>query len=138
QGTPEQTTSSAPTSTAQGSQIPNPKNLKAVTDACTLLTPNDLSEIGGGGEPEAQTSSYGETQCDWQGENYGVGVAVNTKFGGPEKIFSKSGVTQIEVAGYPAGKMDETTALCRIEVAVADDQNVEIDYTKLGGKSPEM
>ncbi|RKT83722.1 Protein of unknown function [Saccharopolyspora antimicrobica] len=123
-------------------KVENPKNLKAVTNACDLLTPEQISQLGGGGQPEEDTSAYGETQCYWSGDAFAVGVAVNTTSGGPAKIHeagsSRDNFEPTTVDGYPGARVDKQDILCRIELGVADDQSVEINYTKHSGGSPEM
>ncbi|WP_433871164.1 DUF3558 domain-containing protein [Saccharopolyspora sp. CA-218241] len=130
---PTQATSQAETST-----IENPRDLKAVADACTLLTPDQLAALGGGGQPEASTSAYQEPQCYWRNDAFGVDVAINTVAGGLDVAFKEPGTERTEIASFPAAKSGETTTLCHIAVVVAEDQQLEIDYTRFGGDTPEM
>ncbi|MGW1677668.1 DUF3558 domain-containing protein [Saccharopolyspora sp. NPDC002376] len=133
--TPSATAPSAP-------KVDKPKNLKSVTNACDLLTSDQLSQLGGDGKPEEDTSAYGETQCYWSGDAFAVGVSVNTTSGGPAKIqeagSSRDNFEPTTVDGYPGARVDKQDILCRIELGVADDQSVEINYTKHSGGSPEM
>ncbi|MGW3469420.1 DUF3558 domain-containing protein [Saccharopolyspora sp. NPDC000995] len=132
---PTATTSAVP-------KVENPKNLKAVSDACSLLTPDQLSQLGGGGEPKGSISEYGETQCSWRNDNFRTNVAINTKHGGLAKITENSGSRDnfkpTQVDGYQGARVDEQSTLCRVELAIADDQSIEINFSLRGGDTPEM
>lgn len=140
--TPSSTTSGAAATTSAAPGVENPKNLKSITDACQLLTPEQISQLGGGGQPEEDTSAYGESQCYWSGDAFAVGVAINTASGGPAKIYkasaSRNNFAPTTVDGYPGARVDKQDILCRIELGVADDQSIEVNYTKHSGGSPEM
>lgn len=135
--------SSAPPATSAPSapEVQNPKNLKSINDACQLLTPEQVAQLGGGA-PQGDTSVYGESQCAWANENFAATVAINTTVGGPAKIFedpeSSDNFTPTQVDGYPAARIDAQSVVCRVEVGIAEDQSVEINYSKFGGTDPEM
>lgn len=125
-------------STATNSSITNPKDVSAVTDACTLLTPEQLASLdGAGSEAKPGTSGYGQPDCMWSNDNFGALVSL-VDGGGPDVIFSKEMIERVEVSGYPAALMGKTDVICRIEVAVADTQQIDIDYSRYGGKTPEL
>lgn len=131
-----------PTTSPPVPQVENPKSLTGITDACQLLTPEQLAALGGGGDPEESESLYGESQCFWRNDNFATNVAINTTFGGTAKIFespqSSDNFAPTQVDGYPAARVDEQSTLCRVEVGLSEDQSVEINYSKRGGDAPEM
>lgn len=138
---PAPTPSAPPTTNVPSApQVQNPKNLKSIADACQLLTPEQVATLGGGA-PAPDTSVYGESQCTWSNEAFATTVAINTA-GGPAKIFdspeSNDNFQPTQVGGYPAARIDAQSVVCRVEVGVAEDQSVEINYSKFGGTSPEM
>lgn len=123
--------------------VDTPKNLKAVTDACSLLTAEQLKALGGDGAPKAAESIFGESECSWQGDNFGAIVGINTTTGmGPERIQQQvenaENSEATKVAGYPAARVDEQSALCRIEVGVAEEQAFTVNYSKHAAELPEM
>lgn len=141
--TPPSSTTESPTTTAPSApKVEKPKNLKGISNACQLLTSEQLSQLGGGGQPEEDTSAYGETQCYWSGDAFAVGVSINTTSGGPARIYQAGGTRDnfapTTVDGYPGARVDKQDILCRIELGVAETQSVEVNYTKHSGGSPEM
>ncbi|MEV6234163.1 DUF3558 domain-containing protein [Saccharopolyspora shandongensis] len=132
------TTSAAP-------KVQNPKNLKGVSDACKLLTQDQFSQLGGSTgakPPESDTSGLGEPTCNWRNDAFSTAVTINTTHGGPEAIAKLAGSSDnfepTEIQGYQGARVDKQSSLCRIELAVADDQTVAINYFKNAGGTPEM
>ncbi|GAB3283090.1 DUF3558 domain-containing protein [Parasphingorhabdus pacifica] len=124
-------------------RISNPKDLGTVTDACDLLTPEQLTALSAGTEAEPDTTVYGESKCSWRNDDFRMTVALNATTGtGPEKIHEDGKASDnfqpTEVDGYPAARVDEQSTLCRVEVGIADDQAVAINYSKRGGDAPEL
>jgi uncharacterized protein DUF3558 len=144
--TPPKTTSTESASTTSAApKVENPKNLKAITDACQLLTKDQVAQLGGdtGAQPpEESKSEYDESQCKWRSDAFTAYAAINTKFGGLAKIMeaaeSSDNFKQTQVDGYQGARVDEQSNLCRIELAIADDQSLEINYFKNAGGTPEM
>ncbi|GAA0511700.1 DUF3558 domain-containing protein [Saccharopolyspora thermophila] len=142
---PPSTTSEASGSTSAVPKVENPKNLKAVTNACQLLTDQQVKALGGVSErrpPAERPSEYGETSCQWATDAFTVNIAINTKYGGLAKIMevadSSDNFKPTQVNGYQGARVDEQSDLCRIELAVADDQSLEVNYAKNAGGTPEM
>ncbi|MGI8309821.1 DUF3558 domain-containing protein [Saccharopolyspora hattusasensis] len=132
----------APTSAVP--KVENPKNLKATTDACQLITKDQLSKLGAAGEgkTEQSMSEYGETQCFIRNDAFAINIAINTKYGGLAKIMeganSSDNFKPTQVDGYQGARVDEQSTLCRVELAIADDQSIEINFSLRGGDTPEM
>ncbi|MER7078074.1 Protein of unknown function [Saccharopolyspora kobensis] len=131
--------------TSEAPKVENPKNLKAITNACDLLTDEQVKALGGTDErkpPEESKSTYGETKCQWTTDAFSATVTINTQFGGAEKIKSNAGTRDnyelIQFEGYTGARVDAESTLCRIELAVADDQSLEVNYYKNAGGTPEM
>lgn len=140
---PVPTSPTPPATTAPAvPKVENPKNLKGIADACQLLKPEQLAALGGGGEPEQSMSEYDESQCFWRNDNFATNVAINTTQGGLAKITEKGEISDnfapTQVEGYQGARIDEQQGLCRIELAIADDQSVEVNYSIRGGDTPEM
>ncbi|MER7015578.1 DUF3558 domain-containing protein [Saccharopolyspora sp. NPDC000359] len=138
-------TISEETTTSAAPQVQNPKNLKAVSDACQLLTQDQFSQLGGSAgakPPESDTSGLGEPVCDWRNDAFSTSVTINITHGGPAAIEGLAGASDnfkpTQVDGYPGARVDEQSDLCRIELAVAEDQTVAINYFKNAGGTPEM
>ncbi|MCI2424246.1 DUF3558 domain-containing protein [Saccharopolyspora sp. K220] len=143
--TPPSSSSDEPAASASAApKVENPKNLKTITNACQLLTTDQLAQLGATGSqaPEQSTSQYGESQCHFQSEPFSAYVAINTKFGGLERLTqdasSSDNFKPTQVDGYQGARIDEQSDLCKVELAIADDQSVEINYFKNSGGTPEM
>lgn len=124
-------------------QVKQPKNLEAISDACQLLTSEQLAQLGAEAAPKPDTSEYGESKCTWSNDKLAATVALNAKTGtGPKQIFEQGESTDnfapTEVDGYPAARVDQQSDLCRIEVGVSDTTSVAINYFKYSGGTPEM
>ncbi|WP_168586374.1 DUF3558 domain-containing protein [Saccharopolyspora sp. ASAGF58] len=143
---PPKTTTESASSTAATPKVENPKNLKAVTDACKLLAEEQVARLGGdaGAKPPEGSNSeeYGEPQCKWRNDAFNATIAINTKHGGLAEIQSfiesSDSFKPTQVGGYQGARVDEQSTLCRIELAVADDQSLEVNYFKNAGGTPEM
>ncbi|MEV5540826.1 DUF3558 domain-containing protein [Saccharopolyspora shandongensis] len=142
---PSAPSSSAADTNAAAPKVENPKNLKAITDACQLLTDQQVKDLGGVSErrpPEKSTNSYGESRCQWATDAFTAAASINTKHGGLAKIQQNAENRQnyklTQLAGYQGARVDEQSDLCRIELAVADDQSLEVNYFKNAGGTPEM
>ncbi|MBB5153799.1 DUF3558 domain-containing protein [Saccharopolyspora phatthalungensis] len=143
--TPSSTTSEAAPTTSAVPKVENPKNLKSITDACQLLTQDQLSQLGGGTDarpPQGETSALGEPKCNWRNNAFSTAVTINTKHGGLTEITkiaeSSDNFKPTQVDGYQGARVDEQSALCRVEIAIADDQSVAINYFRNSGGKPEM
>lgn len=140
-GTPEPTKAPSSDTANPVPQVDLPKNIKAVTDACQLLKPEQVTRLGGG-TPEPDTTITGEPQCAWSNSDFRMNVAINANNGGPANIYedkaSNDSFEPTEVSGYPGALIDRTSSLCRVEVGIAEVQSVDISYAKFGGGSPEM
>lgn len=144
--TPSSSTSESAATTSAAPKVENPKNLKSVTNACTLLTDQQVKALGGVSErrpPAEKTSEYGETSCQWSTDAFTADIAINTKHGGLAEITkfindSPESFKPTQLNGYHGARVDEQSNLCRIELAVADDQSLEVNYAKNAGGTPEM
>lgn len=145
--TPEPTGSGSPSAgpTSGAGSVPeveNPKNLKAITDACVLLTSEQLAQLGGGGAPDREKTMYGESKCTWSNDKFSTTIALNATTGtGPAEVAESDQsdrAAQPSVNGYPAAHIDKTTILCRVEVAVAKNQSIAVNYAVNSGDAPAM
>lgn len=143
--TPSSNTDEATTTSPATPKVENPKNLKSITDACQLLTDQQVKSLGGVNErrpPEQSPNGYGEPSCEWANDAFTAAVSINTKHGGLEKVLKNAEtrksykLTQLD--GYQGARVDEQSDLCRIELAIADDQSLEVNYFKNAGGTPEM
>ncbi|MDA3630791.1 DUF3558 domain-containing protein [Saccharopolyspora sp. WRP15-2] len=146
-GSTETPGSNAPESStaSDAPKVEKPKNLKAVTDACQLLTKQQVSDLGGTNErrpPQQSTNTYGEPSCQWANDAFTATVSINTKFGGLKRVMqnrkSRQDYKPTQLEGYEGGRVGEQSNLCRIELGIADDQSLEINYAKNAGGTPEM
>lgn len=111
-------------------KIDSPLNLKAVTDTCQLLTPEQLEQLGGGGEPEPAEQPWPEMACSWEGDNLGIELSPDsTNGGGIERIknnFAGEYDEVINVAGYPAIHIDVTDMTCTLSAAVSEEHVIGV------------
>ncbi|MHA6800467.1 DUF3558 domain-containing protein [Bounagaea algeriensis] len=123
--------------------IDQPKNLRAVKDPCSLLTPEQLQQLGETAQPEPTESGWGGPACDWSGEQFAVTVTPDTQLGtGPQQMYasaqSSGDFHPTKLHGYPALHKNRQSLLCRTEVAVSKDASFSVDYTRYAGDAPEM
>lgn len=123
-------------------QIANPKNLEAITDACQLLTPEQLGKLGTSTATEHRRSAWGEDSCTWgvDADGLQVNVAPSTK--------TKQGLTSVlktvrktapdeQVDGYPMVTSDRATYTCGIYVQVNSDDTFAVETDKGSSGRPE-
>lgn len=131
---PVQASESAP-------KVEKPKNLKAIADACTLLAPPQVAALGAGATKPDKTPQ-GEPKCSWTNGNFMAMASINTQLGGPSKIYQGEtpgdDFKPVEIDGFPAARLDGMSTLCKVEVGVAEDQSLELNYQLIGGETPEM
>lgn len=140
-GAPETTTQAPTSSNTAAPQLENPKNVKAVTDVCQILTPQQLTQLGAATSGEKETTMYGEPKCTWTNDNFSATVALNTTTGfGPAKIREKGRAknTLTQVSGYPAMHVDAQSSLCRVEVGLNKGQSIAVNYAVNSGDAPAM
>lgn len=125
--------------------VDNPKNLKGIADACRLLTPDQRTQLGVSDDRDFESLTndiYQEPSCEIFSHAYNAMIDINTNNGGMAKLHAGKGkwdnFTPTEVAGYPAVRLDAQSILCRVHVGIADDQSLEIYYSKNAGGTPEM
>lgn len=142
-GTSEATSAAPSSVTGSGAKIDQPKNLSSITNACDLLTPEQLTELGAAGSkaPVPDKSAYGGPGCDWQNDSFGLIVGVDNVTGLGAEAVIESGQTDgkpSNVDGYPAARIGEQSSLCRVDVAVSESQSFTVDFAKYSGKDPAM
>ncbi|KEI45462.1 hypothetical protein GU90_03195 [Saccharopolyspora rectivirgula] len=112
----------------------NPLDLKAVSDPCQLLTPEQLAQLENPTEAEPTELEWGEKGCSWYGEQYGLELSPNTISGGFATIRqnqkSFDNYQEVEVAGYQAARTDATDISCSLWVAVSDDSTLGVQVGK--------
>ncbi|GAA3363372.1 DUF3558 domain-containing protein [Saccharopolyspora gregorii] len=125
--------------------VNNPKNLKGITDACQLLTPEQRTQLGVSDDKDFESlinDVYQEPSCEIFSDAYNAMIDINANNGGMAKLHAGKdkwdNFTPTEVAGYPAAQLDAQSILCRVHVGVADDQSLEVYYSKNAGGTPEM
>ncbi|MGJ7905627.1 DUF3558 family protein [Actinopolyspora sp. H202] len=126
-------TESVTPSADSGVAIEDPRDLRAVSDACTLLSERQLGELGMNAEPTYKEGLLGIRPCDWSGDEFAFSVRVDTKSGGIDELYETDnygrGLERTEVAGYPAAWVRRTDLTCRAEVGVSADASVGVHYT---------
>lgn len=128
-------------------KVSNPKNYLAVTNPCDVLTPWQLRELGLGDNNYPAPDSWASyPRCDW-----GYGVHTNLYIGldviwwdrntarhrsrtAAELIGDGRQVHRID--GYPADIRPGAAGLCRLSVAVADNQVLEIKFSRHDNADP--
>lgn len=114
--------------------VENPLDLKAVSDPCQLLTPEQLAQLENPTEAEPTELEWGEKGCSWYGEQYGLELSPNTVSGGFATIRqnqkSFDNYQEVEVAGYQAARTDATDISCSLWVAVSDDSTLGVQVGK--------
>ncbi|SHE54207.1 Protein of unknown function [Streptoalloteichus hindustanus] len=100
-------------------------------DPCQLLTPNQLRELGAAQSGKPDQAPWGETLCTWS-DAIRVTVAPDTKRRGLTEVYlRKSSYNNFEastVAGYPAVRADFGEIRCNVNVGVAEDQLLLVQY----------
>lgn len=133
---PPSTGSSEPTTSPETSASPrqavtigNPKNPKAVDDACSLLTSAQLDELGMQAKPEHMGTRQGAPKCDWSGDEFAITITPDVKNGGIDTLYKAiPNITKSTVAGYPAAWLNKQSISCRVEVGVSRDAKLGISY----------
>lgn len=123
--------------------IPQPKNLRAVKDPCSLITPQQIQQLGETAQPEPAESGWGGPACTWSGDQFAVTVTPDTQLGmGPEQMYaaakSVGDFHPTTLQDYPALHKNDQSLLCRTEVAVSKDSSFSVDFTRYGGDAPAM
>lgn len=124
-------------------RVTDPRDLTGVQDACTLLNPEQRTRVGAGdAEFTTTTNEYGNSTCEIFGDAFNAAVDIDTSHGGMTNLNSKKdnfdSFTPTEVSGYPAAELNAESTACKVSVGVADDQSIEVDFSKNSGGSPEM
>ncbi|MFB9428203.1 DUF3558 domain-containing protein [Streptoalloteichus tenebrarius] len=143
--TPTSAEISAATSTAAtdngAPKVTSPKNLKAITDPCQLLTPQQLQELGASG-PRPDKSKWGEASCTWRNDNLNLNVAPDTTQGqgmaavyAHRKDFSNSEKTSVN--GHPGLRVEKFSKTCGLYVGTSDTQLLLVDVAVLRDVKPE-
>ncbi|WP_170837547.1 DUF3558 domain-containing protein [Actinopolyspora xinjiangensis] len=127
-------TESATRSAESGAAIENPKDLGAVSNACTLLTGRQLGELGMNAEPTyREEAMLGIRPCDWSGDRFAFTIIPDTKSGGIDELYATDnhgrGYERTEVADYPAAWVRRTDLTCRAKVGVSADASVDVHFT---------
>ncbi|MFR9728625.1 DUF3558 domain-containing protein [Saccharopolyspora sp. MS10] len=122
--------------------VKNPKNLKSVTDACQLLTPEQRTALQVEGAPTQRQSEFNEPACEFSSSAFDTSLDVNTNAGGMtaahERRDNFDNFEATEVAGYPAVKVNFSENLCNLAVGVSDTQSLHVYYLVISGGTPEM
>ncbi|MHA6800468.1 DUF3558 domain-containing protein [Bounagaea algeriensis] len=138
---PSSPAESTPSQQQNTPQIDQPKNLQAVGGACELLTPEQLQQLGLGGEPQPDESMWGDSSCDWRNDNAMASVTQLNRTS-PETMYQNAKTFDefhpAKVQGYPANHRDRMSNLCSVDVGVSDSASFRIDFTRTGGDAPEM
>ncbi|MER7009875.1 DUF3558 family protein [Saccharopolyspora sp. NPDC000359] len=132
-GVPEPTTGGETTSAATDPfHIEQPKNLKAISDPCQLLTQQQLQELGAGGEPKPGESQWKQSECTWQSQQLTVTVSPDTIQGQGLRYTAKivaDGEPTAEVSGYPAVHVGATSGSCGTYVGTSDTELFYVDFS---------
>ncbi|MHA6798559.1 DUF3558 domain-containing protein [Bounagaea algeriensis] len=138
---PSSPAESTPSQQQNAPQIDQPKNLQAVGGACELLTPEQLQQLGLGGEPEPVDTLSGDSACDWSHDNGAVTVTPKSTIGAQQMYENTKTFNEFhpaEVQGYPANHKDRQSRLCSVDIGVSDSATVRVDFTRYAGDAPEM
>ena len=135
------TSESAPSDPA--SQVESPLNLKAVSDPCQLLKPEQLAQLGGGGEPKTEDATTGNKACVWSGESVSITVEPDTTTGGGFAGLrdTKANYANFEeipkISGYPAARINRDDLLCIVGTGVSDEDTLFVHVGKFGTTDPQ-
>ncbi|MCP2262117.1 Protein of unknown function (DUF3558) [Streptoalloteichus tenebrarius] len=133
---------SAGAASSENNEVPrvtNPKNLRGV-DPCQMLTQAQLRELGASLEGKPDQAPWGETLCRWV-DDIRVTVAPDTKRRGLAEVYARkksfNSFQTSSVAGYPAVRADFGAIRCNLNVGVANDQLLLIQYSNNVSRKPE-
>ncbi len=130
-GSPEPTPTAQTTSKQSTPEvtIEKPKNLRAVSDSCSLLTAQQLATLGMAAKPKHKDSMLGIPSCDWSGDEFAMTIIPDTNSGGITQIYkTEPDAKKTTVSGYPAAWVDKQSISCRVEIGVSKDAMVGISY----------
>ncbi|WP_190820915.1 DUF3558 domain-containing protein [Saccharopolyspora pogona] len=131
-GLPEPTTGGETTSAVNDPfRIDQPKNLKAISDPCQLLNPQQLQEVGATTTGRQDKSQWGQANCAWDGAKLALQVSPDTVQGQGLRYTTKivaDGKPTAEVAGYPATHVGATSGSCGTYVSTSDTELFLVDF----------
>ncbi|WP_421671896.1 DUF3558 family protein [Saccharopolyspora spinosa] len=133
-GTPEPTNGGETTSAANDPfQIGQPKNLKAVSEPCQLLTPQQLQQLGATTEGKPAQAQWGQTNCAWDNEQLTLQVSPDTVQGQGIRYIAKiagddNGNPTAKIDGYPAVHEGKSSGSCGTYVGVSDKEMVLVHF----------
>ncbi|MFI0465974.1 DUF3558 domain-containing protein [Saccharopolyspora sp. 5N102] len=133
-GDPEPTTSGHTTSTASDPlHISQPRNLKAISDPCRLLTSSQLQQLNAGAAQPGQ-SQWGQASCSWRNQQLRIDVSPDTVQGQGIKYTAKiygdgQGKPNAEVKDFPAVHFGKSEIFCTAAVGVSDTEQFLVNFT---------
>lgn len=143
-GENQQSPPPAPSAVDPALKVEEPRNLKEITDACQLLTPEQLTQLGAGdSEPTPSTNSqYQEPTCTISSDALDIIIDINTRNGGMAATYARKDNFELfaptQVGSYPAAQINFAETQCTVATGIADDQSIEVLYAKNSGGTPEM
>ncbi|SHH01208.1 DUF3558 domain-containing protein [Streptoalloteichus hindustanus] len=120
-------------------KVTKPKNLKAIADACQLLSPQQLQELGAS-QPRPDKSPWGEGTCTWRNDNLNVHLAPDTTQGKGLAIAYANRRNNSEattVNGHPGLRSGKESMSCGLWIGASDTQALSISLTVLRDVKPE-
>lgn len=135
-GEPEPTSAGESTSAASDPfHIDRPKNLKAISDPCQLLTPQQLQELGAATSGQHEQSQWGQPGCLWRNQNLSVNVAPDTVQRQGLRYTAKivgddNGNPTAAVDGYPALHYGATSGSCGTYVGTSDQELFFVSFQR--------
>ncbi|MDA3628373.1 DUF3558 domain-containing protein [Saccharopolyspora sp. WRP15-2] len=104
--------------------IERPKQLKAISDPCQLLTPDQARQLNAGPTSSGQ-SEWGQADCTWRNQQLRIDIAPDTVQGQGLDWLVKTagnGKPTAEVNGYPGVRYGISSDSCGTYVATSDTE----------------
>jgi hypothetical protein len=120
--------------------VSNPKNLDAISDPCQLLTAEQLSQLGTGGQPSHRPSPWGQDTCTWDNNVLRVKVSPSTtlKHGLKSVLRTVNKTAPDEkVEGYPMVTAQPLGLSCGIYVSTTSEDTFAVDISATDSDRPE-
>ncbi|WP_073487281.1 DUF3558 domain-containing protein [Streptoalloteichus hindustanus] len=122
-------------------RVAQPKNLRGLDPCEQLLTPQQRAELTFTKAGEKLPPSHGMEGCQLFSSDLGIIFTVNANRDGLEEAYRNrkriTGFREVQVDGYPGIRSAPSELSCRLLLGVADDQDLAIDFTRVGSRKPE-
>ncbi|WP_246025102.1 DUF3558 family protein [Saccharopolyspora antimicrobica] len=112
-------------------RIEKPKNLKAISDPCQLLSPQQLEQLASLSAGVPESSLWDQQACRWRNRQLTVSIAPDTTQGLGLKNTAKNvsgGVPTGEVSGYPVVHFGKSAGSCGTYVGTSATELLLVSF----------